>query len=83
MTQQEQFLSEHNKLSPLKLKATFALLTRFKAEKPALFQGEEWPVEKLRRPFLLWMTSLPAARNDKPSRTTVSRNSGYNVLTCR
>lgn len=58
-TQQEQFLAEHNKLSPMNLRATFALLTRFKAEKPSLFSDESWPMDKLRRPFIMWMTSLP------------------------
>jgi len=58
MTQQE-FLLDHNKLSPANLRATAALLVRFRTEKPALFEGEEWSLDKLRRPFILWMTSLP------------------------
>ncbi|UMX48235.1 MAG: hypothetical protein L7H18_01685 [Candidatus Nealsonbacteria bacterium DGGOD1a] len=65
MTRQEMFLSEHNKLSPLNLRATIALLVRFKEEKPSLFEdGEDWPLDKLRRPFIMWLTSLPI-RNRK------------------
>jgi hypothetical protein len=54
----EQFLVEHNKLAPLNLKATISLLSRFKLEKATLFKGEYWPIEKLRRPFICWLTSL-------------------------
>jgi len=65
MNQQEVFLSEHNKLSPLNLRATSALLARFRREKPMLFEdGEDWPLDKLRRPFIMWLTSLPI-RNRK------------------
>lgn len=54
----EEFLEEHNKLSPKNLKATISLLSRFKTEKASLFKGNDWSTEKLRRPFLLWLTSL-------------------------
>jgi hypothetical protein len=65
MTQQEMFLLEHNKLSPLNLRATSALLVRFKEEKPTLFEGgDDWSLDKLRRPFIMWLTSLPI-RNRK------------------
>jgi hypothetical protein len=64
MTQQELFLSEHNKLAPQNLRATAALLVRFRLEKPALFEDDEWPLDKLRRPFIMWLTSLPI-RNRK------------------
>ncbi|MCX6758553.1 MAG: hypothetical protein NTX14_02505 [Candidatus Nealsonbacteria bacterium] len=60
MTQKEQFLSEHNKLSPINLQATIELLSRFKNEKQSLFTGDDWPLDKLRRPFILWLTSLPS-----------------------
>ena len=59
MTAKEQFLSEHNKLSPLNLQATMALLSRFRTDKTALFKNDDWPIDKLRRPFILWLTSLP------------------------
>lgn len=55
----EQFLVEHNELSPSNLKATIDLLTRFKVEKPSLFKnGNEWSIEKIRRPFIFWLSSL-------------------------
>ena len=54
----EEFLKEHNRLSPKSLKADISLLSRFKVEKASLFKDEDWPIEKLRRPFILWLTSL-------------------------
>jgi hypothetical protein len=54
----DQFLSEHNKLSPSNLQATTPLLSRFKTEKALLFKDESWSIDKLRRPFILWLTSL-------------------------
>lgn len=62
-TNKEQFLLEHNKLSPLNLQATASLLSKFKTEKPSLFKDDNWPVEKLRRPFILWLTSLDINKN--------------------
>ncbi|KKU86294.1 MAG: hypothetical protein UY15_C0012G0014 [Parcubacteria group bacterium GW2011_GWA2_47_9] len=40
------------------MQATTSLLSRFRIEKTALFKDEEWSIEKLRRPFILWLTSL-------------------------
>jgi len=59
MTKKQNFLLEHNKLSPLNLHATLAILTSFKKDKPDLFKvkNNEWSIEKMRRPFILWMTS--------------------------
>lgn len=57
----EEFLEEHNRLSPRNLKATVSLLSRFKIEKASLFKGDSWPIDKLRRPFILWLTS-PSSR---------------------
>ena len=57
-TTKEEFLLEHNKLSPLNLQATIALLSRFKTEKHSLFKDDNWSLDKLRRPFILWLTSL-------------------------
>jgi hypothetical protein len=54
----EQFLEEHNRLSPLNLRATISLLSRFRVEKASLFKGDDWSIDKLRRPFILWLTSL-------------------------
>ena len=53
-----QFLEEHNRLSPVNLRATIPLLSRFKKEKIRLFKDDYWPIDKLRRPFILWLTSL-------------------------
>jgi len=57
MTTKKQFLIEHNELAPLKLKATIEILDRFKADKPGLFKSDDWSVHKIRRPFILWLTS--------------------------
>jgi hypothetical protein len=62
MTTKQQFLLEHNKLSPINMQATLPLLTKFKDEKTTLFKSEDWPVDKLRRPFILWLTSSPEWR---------------------
>jgi len=58
MTKKQHFLSEHNKLSPLNLQATAFLLSRFKTEKSSLFKDKNWSIDKLRRPFIFWLTSL-------------------------
>ena len=55
----EQFLEEHNKLSPENLKATISLLSRFRIEKASLFKDDNWSLDKLRRPFIIWLTALP------------------------
>ena len=62
MTSKEQFLIEHNKLSPLNLQADLILLTKFKEAKISLFKSDNWPIDKLRRPFIIWLTSLPLAK---------------------
>jgi hypothetical protein len=54
----EQFLEEHNKLSPSNLQATLALLNRFKEEKRPLMKDDGWCLDKLRIPFISWMTSI-------------------------
>ena len=53
----EQFLREHNKLSPLNLQATFALLTKFQEEKKPLLKDGDWS-NKLRMPFITWLIAL-------------------------
>ena len=57
----EQFLEEHNKLSPSNLQATLALLNRFKDEKKPLMKDDSWCLDKLRIPFISWLT---AAQNE-------------------
>ena len=54
----EQFLEEHNKLSPENLKATIPLLSRFKADHTLMFKDNTWSVDKIRRPFIFWISSL-------------------------
>ena len=59
MISKEQFLIEHNKLSPLNLQATFVLLTRFQEEKRPLLKDNAWSVDKLRIPLIAWILALP------------------------
>jgi len=35
-----------------------SLLSRFRIEKISLFKDDNWLIDKLRRPFILWLTSL-------------------------
>ena len=65
MSKKQQFLSEHNRLSPLNLQATTSLLSRFKIEKASLFKDDNWPIDKLRRPFIMWLTSLTSEEKRK------------------
>jgi hypothetical protein len=58
MTAKQKFLEEHNKLSPDSLQATMPMLTQFRNDKASLFKDAEWSVDKLRRPFIIWLTSL-------------------------
>lgn len=54
----EQFLEEHNKLSPSNLKATLAMLDRFREEKKPLMKDDSWCLDKLRIPFISWLTAV-------------------------
>ncbi len=54
----EQFLEEHNKLSPSNLQATLTLLNRFKEEKKPLIKDDGWCLDKHRIPFISWLTAL-------------------------
>jgi len=58
MTKKQKFLLEHNRLSPVSLQASISLLSRFKKEKASIFKNNNWSIDKLRRPFILWLTSL-------------------------
>ncbi len=46
-TTKEEFLLEHNKLSPLNLQATTSSLSRFRIEKISLFKSDDWSIDKL------------------------------------
>jgi len=58
MSKKQQFLLEHNKLSSSDLQTTMVMLSRFKIAKASLFRDNEWSIDKLRRPFILWLTSF-------------------------
>jgi len=72
MTKKQQFLLEHNQLSPLNLQATTYLLSRFRIEKASLFKDNNWSIEKLRRPFVLWLTSLTSEEKKDIKKRTLS-----------
>ena len=74
MTKKQTFLLEHNKLSPVNLQATMPLLSRFRIEKASLFDDDSWSIDKLRRPFILWLTSL------SPDKQEDSAKQGKNNL---
>jgi hypothetical protein len=58
MSNKQQFLLDHNKLSPANLQVTQEMLSRFRIEKAGLFKNNDWPTDKLRRPLIMWLTSL-------------------------
>ena len=64
MSSRQQFLLEHNKLSPPNLQVTSEMLSKFRIEKANLFKGSGWPTEKIRRPFIMWLTSLSTEERD-------------------
>ena len=57
----EQFLAEHNKMSPENLQATFALLTQFQEETKPLLKDADWSF-KLRMPLISWLMALPQGK---------------------
>ncbi len=59
MISKEEFLTEHNRLSPVKLQTTISLLNRFKEEKRPLLKDNGWSIDKLRIPLITWLLSLP------------------------
>ena len=61
----EQFLEEHNKLSPSNLQATLVLLDKFKEEKKPLLKDDAWCLDKLRIPFISWLSALPESERKK------------------
>ncbi|MBU2544931.1 hypothetical protein KKC65_00535 [Patescibacteria group bacterium] len=65
VTKKENFLIEHNKLSPINLQATIPMLSQFKIDKASIFKDNEWSLDKLRRPFILWLTSADHSELDK------------------
>jgi len=65
MTTRGQFLIEHNNLSPLNMRATLGMLLFFEIKKPALFISGDYSIEKIRRPFVFWLTSLSDVQRTK------------------
>ncbi len=61
----EQFLEEHNKLSPSNLRATLTMLNKFKEEKKPLMKDDNWCLDKLRIPFISWLTAVKAEDEKK------------------
>ncbi|MCU0653604.1 MAG: hypothetical protein MUD10_05095 [Candidatus Pacebacteria bacterium] len=67
----EEFLATHNRLSPLDFQATMEKLVRFRDENSSLFNGDA-PPEKIRRPFLDWLSE-----SSKKIGTEKSRKGGW------
>lgn len=67
MTTKEQFIIRHNSLSSLGMRATIGMLECFEIEKPALFKGGDCSIEKVRRPFVFWLSSLSDEQKEKMS----------------
>ena len=61
----EEFLLEHNRLSSLGMQITMPLLFRFREEKPLLFREDNWCIDKIRRPFIFWLTSLTPEEKER------------------
>lgn len=69
ITKKESFLIEHNKLSPVNLQATISMLSQFEIEKASIFKDNNWSLDKLRRPFILWLTSADHSKVNKKTKT--------------
>ncbi|MDP3883062.1 MAG: hypothetical protein Q8Q48_03320 [Candidatus Staskawiczbacteria bacterium] len=71
----EEFLKEHNKLSPSSLEANLTLLNKFKEEKKPLLKDNEWSIDKHRIPFITWLLALP--KNEKSGSMEDDENQIY------
>ena len=69
----EQFLEEHNKLSPSNLQATLVMLDRFKEEKRPLMKDDGWCLDKLRIPFISWLTAMHEENEKKSNRISTKK----------
>lgn len=58
MSKKQQFLDSHNKLSSPELRANLTMLSHFREEKINIFKNDDWDLDRLRRPFIMWLTSL-------------------------
>jgi hypothetical protein len=73
----EQFLEEHNKLSPLHLQATLTLLDKFREEKKPLMKDSDWCLDKYRIPFISWLTAMqkePEGKGRASKKKEIYRN---------
>lgn len=57
-------------MSPSNLRATLALLNRFKEEKKPLLKDDGWCLDKHRIPFISWLTTLPKAEKKSGKKST-------------
>jgi hypothetical protein len=71
----EQFLEEHNKLSPKNLQATLAMVTRFQEEKKPLLKDDGWCLDKIRIQFISWL--IPLSAEEKKKGKTRSKKQVY------
>ena len=58
MSKKQQFVVEHNRLASASLRVTSEMLSRFRIERASLFKDAEWSIDKLRLPFIRWLTSF-------------------------
>lgn len=72
----QQFLVEHNKLSPANLQVTFEMLTSFQQAKRPLLKDAEWS-NKLRVPLIAWLMSLPPVSQRKKKSIITSKEPQY------
>jgi len=72
----EQFLTEHNRLSPTNLQTTFVGLTNFQLAKKPLLKDNNWSL-KLRIPLILWLGSLPLEKVKAVRKSTKQEFKNY------
>lgn len=76
LTSKEQFLIDHNRLSPANLRVTFELLTKFQQEKKPLLTDEGWS-SKMRIPLISWILALPETPPEKKKYSRKSKKLVY------
>jgi hypothetical protein len=69
----EQFLQEHNKLSPQNLQADLVMLNRFKEEKKLAIKDDAWCLDKMRVPFISWLTSMQRIKEHSEKKPTAKK----------
>lgn len=63
-------------MSPSNLKATLALLDKFREEKKPLMKDSDWCLDKHRIPFISWLTAMqdPDKKGKKSTKKEIYRN---------